>query len=327
MFSPPEYPRVAPETASDKYHTKLHQYFVKDDRCQLDTLEIIPPDQQKLNKADRKYLINFCGNAESCRQNPRRLIQLAHELNLSIIAFDYSNVNYSAKAKRLSSAQLVADGIAQVQHLLDQGVKPENIVLSGWSLGGGVASLVAKHYHDKNQKLYLFNDRSFSNLTHVIVGWIRTLGSGTGHTESYLGKLVGYLAWPFIKSILVLSGWEIEAAKAYHALPAAYKEYMVIRSPKAIRNSQVSTQDDAIIPHYASLHTAVKPITNNKPMKFERSNRKFYSCLFENAHCASRKDLQNHRDCTATDFFKSFVDRIPINEFSEKDDAVFMQLA
>ena len=62
-----------------------------------------------------------------------------------------------------SFQDLVTDGIAQVQRVLDLGANPKNITLDGLSLGGGVADLlVAYHFHQLGKQVYLWNDRSFA---------------------------------------------------------------------------------------------------------------------------------------------------------------------
>ena len=139
-----------------------------------------------------------------------------------------------------------------MQRLLDQNISSKNITLKGHSIGAGIASLVALHFHKQGQPINVFNGRSFSSITNVLVGQIRG-----GHQETFSGKVRGWIAKPFIKLALTLSKWEINADDAFQAIPNAYREYVLVRTPKEQRNETVV--DDQLISHYASMHAALKP--------------------------------------------------------------------
>ncbi len=111
----------------------------------------------------QKWIVYFNGNGYVWEHNYEALKQISKETGANVLSFNYRGVGRSGGA--ITSAQdLIEDGEAAVQYLLSQGVLPEDIVLHGHSLGGGVATaVVAKH-----QGMHLVNDRSFSSLSRVV---------------------------------------------------------------------------------------------------------------------------------------------------------------
>ncbi len=186
----------------------------------------------------------------------------ANELKCNVIGFNYRGVIKSKRSPR-SKEDLITDGIAQVQRLLQEGVSPQNIILKGHSLGGAIATLVAHHFHQHGQPINIFNDRSFSSITNYIVGNIRATKHPEawghpriGHKETWGGKLLGYLAKPFVKFGVSLVKWEFNSGKAFRAIPLAYKDYLVVRTKYQDRTDD--HQDDGVVVHYASIHAALK---------------------------------------------------------------------
>lgn len=226
------------------------------DGAVLDTTEI---RQKNKDPKNQKYIIRFLGNAQAHNQSMDEFLADAERLNCNVVAFDYRGVARS-QGFVSSKDKLVIDGIAQVQRLLDNGVKPQNITLEGHSLGGAVATLVAKHFYDHGIKLYLFNGRSFSTLTNAACGLV----------EIRAGRVASALSYLVIKPTLELAGWEMDAASAFKALPAQNKDYVVAKASKAVikeRREQLSKEgvtslesfgEDGIIHHRASLHAALK---------------------------------------------------------------------
>ena len=133
------------------------------DGAPLDTLRI------KLEGAndskEEKYIINFCGNMGSCFDSLGDRKAEA-DAGYTVIGFNYRGVlgsrsdNYRPESKQ----NLIDDGIAQVQALLDDGVEPHNINLSGISLGGAIVLEVAAHFHRKKVPIRVFSDRTFASI-------------------------------------------------------------------------------------------------------------------------------------------------------------------
>ncbi len=224
------------------------------DNAILDTFEITP--KNNVDRAnDRTHVIYFNGNAGCYERGIIHMLDNAIELNVNVIGFNYRGVADSI-GRASSKDDLIIDGIAQVQRLLDRGVDPQKIVLRGNSLGGAIAALVCKHFHDRGQKISIFSIRSFSTLSNAYVGWVRT-GFPEDYHETMYRKMLGWLAKPFIMFVFALCNWELDGYSAYKAIPEEYKEYLTVRSSKEKR--KLERKDDTVISHYASLHLALKP--------------------------------------------------------------------
>ncbi|CAM2961321.1 hypothetical protein [Legionella worsleiensis] len=171
--------------------------IITHDGAHLDTLEFQHPSQNNTEPHYQKYIINFVGNSMRYEDILYDMKQDAKTLNANVVGFNFRGVGQS-KVYATSKDDLVTDGIAQVQRLLDKGVSPQNITLKGLSLGAGIASLVAHHFHQTGQPVNLFNDRSFSSITDFVVGIIRLerdeYGDAPGHKDSQKGIILGWLA-------------------------------------------------------------------------------------------------------------------------------------
>lgn len=317
--------------------------IVTHDGTHLDTLEVNPDSQKDVEPQYKKYIINFVGNGMSYEHIVDEMQEDAKALDSNIVGFNFRGVGTST-GRAKSKDDLVTDGIAQVQRLLDMGIKPENITLKGHSLGAGVASLVAKHFHDQEQPVNIFNGRSFSSITNFMVGQIRT-GGETGHHETLGRKILGWIAKPFIKFAVSLAKWEMNAGDAFQSIPQEYKDYIVVRTRKTKRN--VDVIDDAVIPHYASIHAYLKDerraqkddiddlIRDTKSLakhsdprtkeglqkagsdlekaREQFKERKMEAVSYVNGHNTSMESLNNRNGKNANTFFQEFVQRVDMD--------------
>lgn len=295
---------------TEKFQVKTHDGVI------LEGIQIEPskPSIQTQASKPHPYIINFVGNGMCAQHIIEDMQKDADDLNATVIGFNFRGVGESTGPAARSSQNLVIDGIAQVQRLLNQGVPAKQIVLKGHSLGAGIATLVAAHFHRQGQEINVFNGRSFSSITNFVVGQIRVAGSPTGHQETPASRFWGWVAKPFIWLGVNLVGWEIDAASAYLELPKGSREHMVVRSSKKTREELGDKIiDDSVIPHAASLHYAVKgyePKEEHKRHKVEAckpaENGSYY--LVE-GHNESWDNLRKKPNPYAHSFFKSFVER------------------
>lgn len=232
-----------------------HEVITHDD-AHLDTFEIKHMSQKDIAPQYQQYVINLVGNGMCYEHIIRDMKADAKAMQTNVVGFNLRGVGQST-GKAKSKDDLVTDTIAQVQRLLDQGVSPQNITLKGHSLGAGIASLVAYHFHQLEQPINVFDGSSFSSITNFLVGHVRLQrdedGKARGHKDSLGGKILGWIIKPFVKLALALVNWEIDAGSAFKSIPEAYRDYMVVRSRKEIREKE-GRIDDAVIPHYASIH-------------------------------------------------------------------------
>lgn len=271
-----------------KYHVEMKPYQIKThDDAYLSSIEINCPSEEK----NHPYIIEFNGNGESYTRE-YKLTNLANDasrLQATVIGFNYRGVEPSTSVPT-SKTQLVTDGIAQVQRLLDKKVEPNRIVLYGLSLGGGIATLVAKHFHDKGIRINLFNDRSFSSIsstaTRMIFRELPEAAETAIESTSY--------------SSLSASDWEINAAKAYKTIPSQYKGYMYVADAAELKGNG----GDGIIPHKSSLHEGVKDSKDQGKHCYKMFTR---NSLF--GHNLQRNQLIYSKDdkLTGQDIFEEFV--------------------
>lgn len=284
-ISPSECPR------SKDYSISLPEIFTHDG-CQLETVEVSPVVNKSSN-ANKKYMINFHGRDQRAMSgiphNISQVINMAKELNCTMIGFSYRGIGLSTGSAS-SEDDVVTDGIAQVQRLLDGDVLPKDITLCGHSVGGAVATLVAKYFYRHGIEIKVINDRSFSSLTNGTVGVIQS-EAFQGRPEvysqpqfsDYLILVLVWLTKPLIKLGLLLTKWEMAAADAYEVLPEKNKLCFVVKGKKIAgeflnQAKQLSEElhlkwdsereyavqepkrdQDEVLPHWCSLYSAVKP--------------------------------------------------------------------
>lgn len=229
----PDYNKTAQSAlATHKVEVNTH------DGATLDTFEIVHQDEPP---EKRKYIIYFCGNMQAYEEQAYNMRNLAKS-GYNVVGFNYRGVANSTGTASTAD-DLVIDGIAQVQRLLDMGVPAENITLRGHSLGGAIATKVTEHFHriaKKPQRISVLNCFSFSTLSTVPLNFLRNYGVlGT------IATIVLYpLAYPLIKLGLYLSNWEINAATSYKHIDPAYKHH-------------IRAKNDGIIHESASLDSAL----------------------------------------------------------------------
>jgi pimeloyl-ACP methyl ester carboxylesterase len=233
----------------------------------LDTVELSPQSsapitqQAGVDQPSPYHIIRFLGDKTRYEEHLKEAVQEVREHGCYVTLFDYRGVGLST-GKLRSQWDLVKDGVAQVKRLIDSGVSPDKIVLDGHDIGGAVAVLVAHHLFNRGYSVKVFNDRSFSSRTKLIVANIRGLGYADGYSSSSFGRTLGWIAYPFVKFILVSVKWDMNAAKAFQALPSDKREEMLVRSNRWKRKSTYHSRieprpvDDTDVPNWAAMHTA-----------------------------------------------------------------------
>lgn len=318
---------------SHQHYLTIHQQkVISGHGAKLDTMELSTTAQDQCSRDKNKsaiYVINFVGY-DMCYEQILNDMKndvddfAAQGLNAHVIGFNYRNVAES-KGKVRSKDDLVQDGIAQVQALIDRGIKPENIKLKAYSLGGAIGTLVAEHFHKKGQHVYLFNKLSFSLLSTTVAEWIRT-GKKSGYRDkNLLTKLTGIFTRPFIHFGLYMAKWEMNAAAAYKHIPKEYKKLIVVRSNKEIRRKTYRKpspspghfnffhiKDDATVGFRPSLYLMAKSEYSPKKRKKMKMSLAYnddlntdrYAC---NGHIASMQELKNREGVSAHTFFHRFI--------------------
>ncbi len=149
----------------------LNKKTLDTERAKIGDLEqiwITTEDHIKLNgikivhrEFSKKWIIYMNGNKGSYETNYASIQAMANEFKANILCVNYRGVGQS-EGYCSSSKNIVSDGETMVQYLLDQGVDQKDIIVYGYSLGGGVGAQVVAM--EKFNKIHLISDRSFSSL-------------------------------------------------------------------------------------------------------------------------------------------------------------------
>lgn len=270
-------------------------YVGTHDSAVLDTIELKPKAESNLPLRNQHFIIKFNGNGMFYQDALRDFAYDANKLNVTVIGFNYRGVGNSKKTPE-TFQDLVTDGIAQVQRLLDSGVDSKKITIDGLSLGGGVATIVASHFHKLGKPVYLWNDRSFASISKAAAGVVAPeIDNIFGNT---LATSFEYTSWSLMKP----AGWDVNVAKAYNAIPDEYKNHMYVAKKSA------RSYGDGVIAHRASLHEGVKQDEKKKGI---RTGHKVYAThgLFGGGHNMSRSDLVSAENTSLSgqDQFENFI--------------------
>jgi len=129
----------------------------------IETLEVL----QKNLDSRQEYTIFCCGNGQDAMSIYSAARCIDTNVNKNYILWNYPGVGSSAGDSH-SADDLFKAGYKQAKRLIDQGIPAKDITLHGLSLGGGVATHVARQLHEEGYSVNLEVDRSFSSLAAVI---------------------------------------------------------------------------------------------------------------------------------------------------------------
>lgn len=141
---------------------------------------------------DQKWIIHFNGNMQFYEDNLFDSQYHGKNHDANVLVFNYRGVGES-KGSPLKADDLIADGEACVKYLLSKGVPEENILIQGFSLGGGIGIQVASLH----EKIGLENGSSFSTLSQAASALVNS---------SFVGK------------ILIALDWELDSVSAYEKI-------------------------------------------------------------------------------------------------------------
>lgn len=128
----------------------------------------IETEEIKSKTGSSEYLIYFCGNCQDAITSFARYI----DTDKNLILWNYPGVGRSLGGAN-SAYDLFEAGYEQVKILIDKGTPANQITLHGFSLGGGVATHVARRLHEEGLLVNLEVYCSFSSLTDVVIASIK----------------------------------------------------------------------------------------------------------------------------------------------------------
>lgn len=209
----------------------------------LDLATFEQPKKPHSKVKDRKLIIFFMGQSLPYETKFDYLIAMAKRYpNATIASFNFRNVG--ASTGRVSCEQdWVDDARAIVDHFRDLGFCNQNILLSGYSLGGAIATMMAHqvYQHDikaangqknKVEPLRLISNRSLSDLIEEII-------------VSLLGKKVCATINTLTYSVLI--------GLAFFAMPFMFGMGIAV-GKAAMLSALVGTANGAILGAFSMLH-------------------------------------------------------------------------
>ena len=179
------------------------------DGAVLDAMAIYQnSESQEQNPADQKWIILFNPNGMTYEENLHFAHDYGQKVGANVLVFNYRGVGDST-GHPTCGEDLVQDGLRCVQHLnQERGVRAENILIHGHSIGGGIGTQVAARYSPQEStqgssqgKVKLISDRSFSSMQAAATEITAE------KTNALMGKIVGQLFKVF--------GWEINAEQSW----------------------------------------------------------------------------------------------------------------
>jgi hypothetical protein len=282
------------EQSSDltrKYAVEIQKVsLATHDKAVLDTVDITPIEVEGIPVNKRRFIIKFKGNKGLYENSLTEYTENALAYKATVVGFNYRGVARSQKSPSVFQ-DLVTDGIAQVQRLLDAGANSENILLDGESLGAGIATIVVEHFHNKGCPIYLWNSRSFSSLSVAAVNMT---------VPTKLPNIIKTLLSGLVSAL----GWDVDASSAYERIAPKYKAYMVVSKPSE------KSKGDGAIPHSCSLHKAVRK--KEKASDMRTGHKVYANGLFDIGHKDERKNLvsKENEERTGQDLFGDFIQRL-----------------
>ena len=293
----------------------------------LEAVQFYPNNFLEKNLADQKYIICINGRDSLFADDdkPSQMQEDSIATDAAVMSINMPNMgNSKGSSRRAKDLVIVTTDL--VNSLIIGGVKPENIILKGHSLGGAIATVTAANLHQEKRPVRLFVDRSFSSLSNVMSDKFTTIWGG---------KL---LFKPVIDYLLSLAGWNIDSATAWHTIPDEYKTYVTIQGRAG--HQQEEKRYDGVITDSGALHNDPKIkkdrkqtkhildqlrydpqhkelaeanfnlMKNSKLVKLEGAAQKKLPTGSHNLSLAELK-LRGARDTSAVQFFQSYVRKTP----------------
>jgi hypothetical protein len=178
-----------------------------DAKMTLSGIEIKSVDEQS-SKAH--WIIYFQPNMGLWEVTLSHLQKIHNVTKKNVLCYNYPGVGKSTGIVR-SQDDVLRAARTVVQSLLKKNIKPENILLHGFSFGGFCASIMAAEMAEKGEIVALCNERSGLSIPHIL------------HEQS---SLTCWISW-----VVVLYNWTLNANGALARLTARNR-VLFISNPK-----------------------------------------------------------------------------------------------
>ena len=227
-----------------------------------------------------KVVLFFSGSGGPAGQYVGQVIEPYLEKGAKVVTMDYrgygNSETHNSRGKKvgtpLSEKSLYKDGKAMLDYVIKNlGVKPENIILHGYSMGGAVASKVAADFAQEQQKRALQEGRSVHKLggfvlhspmstlyevasedSNKVMGAGAWMFGGGYNTRSHMRRLhqfdpdipVHYVSGDYMKGDENGDYLDIAHTKIHEDPSANFANSSVYRGTKGHTDNNVTTKDD-----------------------------------------------------------------------------------
>ena len=145
--------------------------------------------------SEKKHVVYFLPNGMLWQESIDRIKTLQRIFSADVTCSNYRGCGKSQGVAETDTL-LVNDGVKQVQALLEKGVKANNIVLYGYSLGGAVAICAARALEKQGHSVHVVSERSFRNISAVVQNaeelHIPIIGAVIAHAAACLVTPLGW---------------------------------------------------------------------------------------------------------------------------------------
>ncbi|MFP3030151.1 MAG: alpha/beta hydrolase [Wolbachia sp.] len=222
------------ETREIKIQTK--EEFVRTrNGMKVQTITLPCKNIDQNNNQSEKHLIYFIGGNRALKSSKdyTQNWDWATDQGITVHLFNYPGLGLSRNSSLIRSNR-VKSGVAVVTNLLENGIKPDNIILFGDCLGGHVAAEVHKNFKDKDIHLRCIVSNAAGSLKQAFL-----------YCFWFIAKLKILLA-PIIKLVLKIFGCHWKTHKIINAI-TPYTMYFNREGDKTIKQpAQLATKIERI---------------------------------------------------------------------------------
>jgi hypothetical protein len=244
----------------EAFRDTVKSYNKEGELSNLDVVHFTPLDSAN-KPGEGLHIVNFFGRLEYYECNFKDMIKEAHATGATIWAFNPSGMNSSTGSIRKFD-DLVKNGISVVNHLLEQGIHPDNIILQGNCLGGAVSEATARHFEEFGINLRQINSNSFKSIKSVIMDFV-----GFKFFEGVIKKILAY------------AEWEMKPGKYFNEI-SPYKVYM-------------HREGDKTIGEDAKLHAKITKYNSESSDKLEQESTFHKEWFLDHALFTKKEEYKN----------------------------------
>jgi hypothetical protein len=166
------------------------------------------------NFKNKKWVILFIGNTMCYEQVLKLVLDEKIHYQANALLFNYRGVMESDGSPN-NAEDLILDGHTAIQFLKDHGVHSKDILIEGYSIGGGIGVQAAALHPDVN----FANISSYSsianfveNLTyHHILGDVNT----ASRCRKVMATIISFIVKWILKGVLWVKHWEMDSIAAW----------------------------------------------------------------------------------------------------------------